>query len=56
MQKFNKAYAGGIGAASAMILVWLVESFGFSVPAEVEGAFTIILSGLGPLVGPANKE
>lgn len=56
MQKWNKAYAGGIGAAVAMILAWLMGEMGLNVPVEIEGALTIILSGLGPLLAPANKE
>lgn len=55
MQKYNKAYAGGIGAAVAMIAVWLIEAAGLAVPGEVQTALTIVLSGLGPMLAPANK-
>lgn len=57
MTKYNKAYAGGIGAAVAFVLGWAAETFfQVSVPVEMQGALAIILSGLGPMVGPANKE
>lgn len=55
MWKYNKAYAGGAGAAVALILAWVLESMGVSVPTEVEAAFTVVLSGVGPLVAPANQ-
>ena len=57
MQKYNKAYAGGLGAALAVILSWLSEAFlQISIPGEVEGAMTIILAAVGPIIGPANQE
>ena len=57
MQKWNKAYAGSLGAACALVLVWLIESLGgIAVPTEIAGALTIILSGAGPAVAPKNKE
>ena len=56
MQRFNKAYAGGAGAAVAVIVVWLVETLGqVVVPGEVEGALAIIFAALGPAIGPGNK-
>ena len=60
---YNKAYqgagGGGLGAALAMLTVWLMESNGMVVPAEVHGAIGIVLSFLGglvlPILGPANR-
>lgn len=55
MTKYNKAMAGGAGAALALIIAWGVKQFaGVEIPAEVEGAFVILLSALGPFFGPAN--
>ena len=57
MQKYNTAYAGGLGAAVALLLAWGIEAaFQLPIPAEVEGAMAIILAGVGPMIGPANKE
>ena len=57
MQKYNKAYAGGIGAAVAVILSWATEAFlNIGIPGEVEGAMAIIFAAVGPLIGPANQE
>lgn len=56
MKRYNKAYAGGVGTAIAMIVIWAVEAFGgVDVPPMVENAAYIIGAGLGPLAGPANK-
>lgn len=56
MQKYNKAYAGGIGAALAVILSWASEAFlGISIPGEVEGAMTILFAAIGPMIGPENR-
>lgn len=54
MTKYNKAIAGGAGAALALILVWIAGQFGVEVPKEVEGAFTVLLAAVGPFFGPAN--
>ena len=51
MTRFNKAWAGGLGAliASAIGLY-------FELDPEMTGALTIILAGLGPAVAPKNAE
>lgn len=57
MQKFNKAYAGGIGVALAMAAIWAIESFGgVTLPPEIVNALYVAGAGLGPALGPRNKE
>lgn len=39
-----KVAAAGVGGAAATVLVWLLEFFGVSVPAEVAAALATLLS------------
>lgn len=55
MNRYNKAFQGGAGAAIALILSWGVQEFGgVVVPPGVEIAFATLLAGLLPAVMPAN--
>lgn len=40
----HKVRAGGLAGATTVILVWLLEYAGVSVPAEVASAITVLLS------------
>ena len=55
MGRYNKAFEGGIGAAVAFILVWLVETFvGVEVPDGILFAAATVLAGAFPALGPKN--
>ena len=57
MSRYNKAFQGGLGAAVAAILSWMVEQFGgVQIPVEITGAAAVVLAGLFPALMPANKE
>ena len=57
MTRYNKAFQGGLGAAVAVIMAWLAEAFmGVTVPVEITGALAVVLAGLFPAFGPANRE
>ncbi len=57
MQRYNKAFQGGIGASVALIGSWALTYFGaVEVPVAVQSAAAIVLAGLFPVFGPANKE
>ena len=55
MQRYNKAYAGGIGAALAALVIAGLNYAGMTVSGELQSAIYVVFSALGPLLGPANK-
>ena len=57
MNRYNKAFQGGAGAAVALILTWAIGEWGgIIVPEAVELAFATLLAGAFPAFGPQNKE
>ena len=55
-QRYNKAYAGGIGAALGLLVVGATEYFlQVDLAPMYENAIIVVCSAVAPLRGPANK-
>ena len=56
IQRYNKAYLGGAGAAAGEVVVWLIEILAqVDVPVSVEAAIVVVCAAFAPAVGPSNK-
>ena len=57
MNRYNKAFQGGAGAAVALIATWAIGEWGgIVVPEAVELAFATLLAGVVPALGPRNAS
>lgn len=56
MNRYNKAFQGGAGAALGILISWITIEAGLvdEVPMAVEGALAFVCAALLPAVGPAN--
>lgn len=56
LSNYNKAVAGGVGAALATIIVFLAETYWMVLPEAVQGAVAVLVTAAVVYFAPANVE
>lgn len=56
LSNYNKAIAGGVGAALATILVFLAETYWMALPEPVQAAVTVLVTSTVVYFAPANQK